>query len=112
MDRNSGVDNFSHALVLSCDPFPVSVIASFTSVRGHTMSSQGLDRATLDAALAYGVVDACRVSGLGRTLIYRLIAEGKIEARRCGGRTLIPSDSLRAFLAALPPAPIREKTAA
>lgn len=59
--------------------------------------------------LAYSVSDACRVLGIGRTRFYQLIAEGKIEARQCGGRTLIPADSLRNFIAYLPPAPIRSK---
>ncbi len=70
------------------------------------------DFSTLQAALAYGIPDACRVLGIGRTRLYALIAEGKIEARACGGRTLIPADSLRAFLASLPAAPIRKKAAA
>ncbi len=70
------------------------------------------DYSTLQAALAYRIPDACRVLGLGRTRLYALIAEGKIEARRCGGRTLIPADSLRAFLAGLPAAAIRPKLAA
>lgn len=59
--------------------------------------------------LAYGIPDACRVLSLGRTRLYALIAEGKIEARQCGGRTLIPSESLQAFIAGLPAAPIRKK---
>lgn len=62
--------------------------------------------------LAYGIPDACTALGIGRTRLYALIAEGRIEARACGGRTLIPADSLRAFLASLPPAPIGRKSAA
>ena len=63
-------------------------------------------------ALAYAIPEACRIVGLGRTKLYSLIAEGKIEARQCGGRTLIPADSLRGFVANLPPAPIRTKDVA
>jgi excisionase family DNA binding protein len=62
--------------------------------------------------LAYGISDACRVLGIGRTRLYALIGQGKIEARACGGRTLIPADSLRAFLASLPVAAIGKNTAA
>ena len=62
--------------------------------------------------LAYGIAEACIALGIGRTRLYALIAEGQIEARSCGGRTLIPAESLRAFLAKLPPAPIRRKRAA
>lgn len=44
--------------------------------------------------IAYSVSDACRVSSLGRTKIYQLIAEGKLEVRKLGKRTLILADSL------------------
>ena len=57
--------------------------------------------------LAYPIKDACAAVGIGRTKLYALISAGQLEARQCGGRTLIPADSLRAFLASLPPAPIR-----
>lgn len=62
--------------------------------------------------LAYSIPDACNALSIGRTRLYALIAEGQLEARQCGGRTLIPAESLRAFVAALPPAPIRKKNAA
>lgn len=48
--------------------------------------------------LAYTVKEACRLSTLGRTRIYQLIAEGKLEARKIGGRTIIPAESLRALI--------------
>lgn len=48
--------------------------------------------------LAYSVSEACRVSSLGRTRIYQLIAEGRLEVRKIGKRTLIPSASLRALI--------------
>jgi excisionase family DNA binding protein len=60
-----------------------------------------------DAVLAYTIPDAVKASGLGRTSIYGLIAEGKLEARKAGGRTLIPAASLRSYLANLPQADIR-----
>ena len=46
--------------------------------------------------LAYTVADACRVSTIGKTRLYQLIAEGKLESRK---RTLIPAASLRALIA-------------
>ncbi|WP_338242205.1 helix-turn-helix domain-containing protein [Aurantiacibacter hainanensis] len=48
--------------------------------------------------LAYSIKEACRVSSLGRTRIYQLIGEGRLEARRIGKRTLIPAASLRALV--------------
>lgn len=50
--------------------------------------------------LAYSVEDACRVTSFGRTRLYQLIREGRIEARKIGGRTLIPAASLRALIEA------------
>ena len=57
--------------------------------------------------LAHTISDATKVSGLGRTTLYEAIGAGKIEARKAGNRTLIPAESLRAFLANLPVADIR-----
>lgn len=49
--------------------------------------------------LAYSIADACRVSSIGRTRLYQLIGEGRLEARKLGRRTLIPASSLRALIA-------------
>ena len=48
--------------------------------------------------LAYSVAEACRVTSIGRTRIYALINEGKLEVRKVGKRTLIPAGSLRALI--------------
>jgi excisionase family DNA binding protein len=53
--------------------------------------------ATLEP-LAYSVREACRLSSLGRTRLYQLIAEGRLEVRKIGKRTLIPASSLRALI--------------
>ena len=61
--------------------------------------------------LALSVRDACAALGCGRTSLYSLISAGKIEARSLGARTIIPAESLRRFVASLPPAPIRVRSA-
>ncbi len=48
--------------------------------------------------LAYSVADACRVTAIGRTTLYALINEGKLQACKVGKRTLIPASSLRALI--------------
>ena len=48
--------------------------------------------------LAYTVNDACKVSSIGRTRLYELIKEGKLEARKIGRRTLILAVSLRRLI--------------
>lgn len=48
--------------------------------------------------LAYSIREACHISSLGRTRLYQLIAEGRLETRKIGRRTLIPAASLRALI--------------
>lgn len=48
--------------------------------------------------LAYSIADASRVSSIGRTRLYELIREGRLETRKIGKRTLIPAASLRALI--------------
>jgi excisionase family DNA binding protein len=49
--------------------------------------------------IAYSIKEACRASSLGRTTLYSHIAAGRLLARRIGGRTVIPVESLRALIA-------------
>jgi excisionase family DNA binding protein len=48
--------------------------------------------------LAYSIEEASRVSSIGRTNLYQLIKDGKLQARKVGKRTLIPAESLRALI--------------
>lgn len=48
--------------------------------------------------LAYSVKEACKVTSLGRTYLYLLIKEGRLEARKIGSRTIIPATSLHALI--------------
>lgn len=57
--------------------------------------------------LAMTVEDAIKISGLARSRIYILLAEGKLEARKAGRRTLIIGESLRRYIDELPPAHFR-----
>ncbi|AHE57322.1 helix-turn-helix domain-containing protein [Sphingomonas sanxanigenens] len=50
------------------------------------------------APLAYSIKEACRVSSLGRTRLYQLIAAKRLDARKLGRRTLIPAESLKRLL--------------
>lgn len=46
--------------------------------------------------------EACRMTGIGRSKLYELIASGDIEAVKVGASTLIPTASLEAFVASRP----------
>jgi hypothetical protein len=62
--------------------------------------------------LAAPISDACRISGLSRSEIYRRLAAGDLRAVKSGSRTLVLMDSLRAHLASLPAATFRAPKAA
>lgn len=46
--------------------------------------------------------DTVRVIGLSRPTIYKLIHAGDLRAVKCGGRTMIPMESVQGFVASLP----------
>lgn len=46
--------------------------------------------------------DAFAALGVGRTTGFRLIAEGKLTARKLGGKTLVEADAMRRFVDSLP----------
>lgn len=48
--------------------------------------------------IAYSIKQACELSSLGKTTLYRQAQRGKLRLVRVGGRTVVPADSLRAFL--------------
>lgn len=48
--------------------------------------------------LSVRIREACRLTGIGRSKLYELIASGDIETVKIGAMTLVPIDSLRALL--------------
>ncbi len=49
--------------------------------------------------LTVSPAEACSMVGIGRTHLYRLIADGRIRPAKLGRRTLIPVAQLHALLA-------------
>ena len=47
-----------------------------------------------DQVLAYCIKDACRVSGLSRSTIYKLARQGRLTIRKVCGRSLIARSDL------------------
>lgn len=54
----------------------------------------------MDTTLMLGVNDAARTLGIGRTHVYRLISEGKIDTILLGRRRLIKAASLQKLIEA------------
>jgi excisionase family DNA binding protein len=50
--------------------------------------------------LAVSISDAAKALGLGRTSIYAMIAEGRLEAFKLGRRRLVKVESIRRLVAA------------
>lgn len=50
--------------------------------------------------LAFTIAEACHAVGIGRSKLYELIGQGRLETRKIGSRTLVLADSLRALLTA------------
>lgn len=48
--------------------------------------------------LAYTVPEAMAAIGIGRTFLYRLAGQGKLDLRKVGGRTLVTAESLRRLI--------------
>ena len=44
------------------------------------------------------IKEACRITGIGRSKLYELIAAGEIRTVKVGSITLIPICTLRAFV--------------
>ncbi|MBN8819304.1 MAG: helix-turn-helix domain-containing protein [Sphingomonas sp.] len=48
--------------------------------------------------LAYSIAETCRVTSLGRTRIYELAREGKLDLIKLGRRSLITAESIKSLL--------------
>jgi excisionase family DNA binding protein len=66
----------------------------FTCIRWHSPAR----RRSKVEPLAVSVNDAARVLGLGRTSIYAMIGEGRLETFKLGRRTLIKTASIRRLI--------------
>jgi excisionase family DNA binding protein len=52
--------------------------------------------------LAYGIIQACRLTGVGRTKLYAAIKRRELIARKVGRRTVITAQALSDWIESLP----------
>jgi excisionase family DNA binding protein len=55
----------------------------------------------MNKTLTVTIPQACKLTGLGRSTIYRLFDDGKIRRLKAGSRTLIKMDDLEAYIESL-----------
>lgn len=48
--------------------------------------------------LAYSIIETALMLSLGRTSVYSLIADGRLDAFKLGRRTLIRADSIKRLI--------------
>lgn len=48
--------------------------------------------------LAFTIGEACHAVGIGRSKLYELIGQGRLQTRKIGSRTVIPAESLRKLI--------------
>ena len=48
--------------------------------------------------IAVRISEACRLTGIGRSKLYELIAGGQLEIVKVGAMTLVPMESLRGLI--------------
>ena len=77
----------------------------------HPSAFERLRNASLDP-VALPIADTVTFSGLSRSAVYRELATGNLRAVKSGSRTLVLVESIRAYLASLPPATFRSARAA
>lgn len=56
---------------------------------------------------AFDIVNAARIMGVGRSTVFAEIAEGRLEARKVGRKTLVTRNAIQAWLDGLPVRSIR-----
>jgi excisionase family DNA binding protein len=66
----------------------------------RAMSIEKLNQTFPETRLAYSLVEAARLTGVGRTFLYGAIAKKELKTCKIGGRRLVTADALRAWLAA------------
>ena len=61
---------------------------------------QTIGGSTATLPIAVRISEACRLTGIGRSKLYELINVGEIDIIKVGTITLVPTESLIAFLRA------------
>lgn len=63
-----------------------------------TPAQERRGKPSVEESLAVRIPQAAQLLGIGRSSIYELINKGELETIKIGRSTLIPMDTLRAFI--------------
>lgn len=75
---------------------------STTAAAAHPGNPQSANSDRQIEPLAVSIPEACRITSIKRSSLYRELAAGRIVAVKVGSRSLIPMESLRNWLKGLP----------
>ncbi len=64
----------------------------------QSQEQKGLAAQVSPYVLALSVDDTCKALGIGRTLLYQLVAAGRLRSFQIAGRRLFQKSELEAFL--------------
>lgn len=64
-----------------------------------TTPSETLPSGIATKGISYGIDDACRLLGISRVMLYRLLGTGEIASIKVGRRRLITRRALEQFIA-------------
>ena len=97
--QSSKVDNrvSNHFRPLPSDE---AAIGNHIHLRTLAISAVLLEVIMTLEVVAAPINDTARSLGIGRTKVYELISEGKLQTIKIGRRTLVKADSIRALVAA------------
>jgi excisionase family DNA binding protein len=56
----------------------------------------------MDTETLFGIADACARLSIKRTQFYKLVAAGKLDARKMGAKTVVTGSSVQRFIDSLP----------
>ena len=74
---------------------------SLTRVLAVTSPALDLQPNHMTKTITVTIPQACKLTGLGRSTIYRLFESGQLQRLKAGSRTLIRVDDLEAYIESL-----------
>jgi excisionase family DNA binding protein len=99
------LENLFFSVPKKCGPVPCIFVAGRNGIPPRDSER------TQMPPLLLSIQATMQATGLPRSTVYRLLAEGALGARKAGRRTLVDAETVRAYVAGLPAATFRTSSA-